>query len=90
MPPAVIGGVVAAAGALGAAAISKSSGPSGPPDINNQRKKTLGSFAERLAAEEADFQNARDKNSILLRPGGTPIFNNNPMLRKPNEPLIFK
>ncbi len=86
----ILGGLIAAGGGVASAVISSKNKPSGPPDISKDRKRSLGSFAERLASEEQDFQNARNQDSILLRPGGKPIFNGNPMIRNPNEPLIYK
>lgn len=61
--------------------------PKGPPDISDERKKTLGSFAARMAAEEDQYRKARDNNSLLLRPGGKPISYST--LRRPNEPMTY-
>lgn len=90
IPAAAIGPIIGAAGAIGSAGIAAASKKSAPqaPDISQERKRALGSFAEQLANEEANFDQARSNNGILLRPGGRPILFS--PRQKRDEPLIFR
>ena len=63
----IIGALATGAFAYGADALK---GDDGPPQLDERRRKTLGSFATRLAQQGPS---RGDSNSFLLRPGGTPI-----------------
>lgn len=75
MPQAAIGPAIAGLAAIGSTAIAAatSKNPS-VPEISPERKKTLGSFAEMMSQQEKDFNESKDSGSIVLRPGGKPIY----------------
>jgi len=97
--PAVVAPIAAAvAGGLASTGLAMAMKPDGggPKELPGERKKALGSFAERMAAEEDQFKQNRD--SYLLRPDGRPIsFNvqNRPYsprrsLPQGNRPIVFR
>jgi len=74
MPIAAIAPIAAAAiGGLASmgSAMGMGGGGDGPEKLNEESRKTLGSFASRMAQEENAMQD--NQGGYLLRPGGTPI-----------------
>jgi len=82
--PAIVAPIVAAvAGSMASAGLASTLAPDGggQKELPGERKKALGSFASRMAAEEGQFKKPDD--SYLLRPGGRPISFNNSQQRQP-------
>jgi len=83
MPMALAAPIAAAvAGSALSAGVASAMKPGGPPEISGERKKALGTFAERLAAEEGQFN--EPGGGYLLRPGGRPIAGFN-VQNRPNQ-----
>lgn len=87
MPPiaaAIIAPIAAAGLSAGIAAATK---PKGPPELDDTRKKTLGSFASRLAAEDAQA-GQMGREGFVFGPNSRPVqFAPNPV--KVDQPLRF-
>lgn len=80
----IIGGVLSAGLSAGVAAATR---PKGPPELDEERKRTLGSFAARLAAEDSVAGQQR-QDGFVFGPNSRPIrFSPSPV--KVDQPLRF-
>lgn len=87
MPPiaaAIIAPIAAAGLSAGIAAATK---PKGPPELPEDRKRTLGSFASRLAAEDAQAAQ-RGQEGFIFGPNSRPVkFSPSPV--RVDQPMKF-
>lgn len=80
----IIGGVLSAGLSAGVAAATR---PKGPPELDEGRRRTLGSFAARLAEEDAQA-GRQGQEGFVFGPNSRPVrFSPSPV--KVDQPMRF-
>lgn len=90
--PAIVAPLIAAAVSGGASiAASQLSKPDSPsaPELSDERKNAMGSFAERMAQEEEEMKKQNGQGNYLLGPGGQPIRFRQPTRLPTNGPITY-